>query len=70
VIAVAGSCSLSRAQLRSAGIEAAYALADIEPDLERCLANAGPLLEEVSRRLAEDWLPQGETATPRTAGQP
>ena len=32
-------------------------IADIEPDLERCLAEAGPLLEEVSRRLAGDWLP-------------
>ncbi len=70
VIAVAGSNTLSSEQLRGAGIEAAYALADIEPDLERCLANAGPLLEEVSRRLAADWLPQDEAAAPQTAGRP
>jgi glycerate kinase len=33
VVAVAGICSLTADQLRSAGIAAAYALADIEPDL-------------------------------------
>ena len=32
-------------QLRAAGIAAAYALTDIEPDVQRCLAEAGPLLE-------------------------
>jgi glycerate kinase len=57
VIAVAGSCTLTPAQLRGAGFDAAYALTDIEPDLDRCLANAGPLLEEAARRLAADWLP-------------
>ena len=64
VVAVAGRCTLSTAQLHEAGIEAAYALADIEPDPTRCLASAGPLLEEAARRLAADWLPagvQGET---------
>jgi glycerate 2-kinase len=64
VVAVAGRCTLSPAQLHEAGIEAAYALADIEPDPARCLASAGPLLEEAASRLAADWLPagvQGET---------
>ena len=32
-------------QLQTAGIAAAYALTDIEPDVQRCLADAGPLLE-------------------------
>ena len=40
VVAVAGVCSLSPGQLRSAGIARAYALADIEPDLARCLRAA------------------------------
>ena len=47
------------AELRDAGIEACYALADIEPDPDRCMANAGPLVEEAARRLAAGWLPAG-----------
>jgi glycerate kinase len=53
---VAGVCSLSPEQLRSAGIARAYALADIEPDLTRCLEQPGPLLEELAGQIARDWL--------------
>jgi glycerate 2-kinase len=63
VVAIAGRCMLSAAQLRGAGIQACYALADIEPDLGRRMADAGPLLESAALRLAADWLPaasQGE----------
>ena len=56
VVAVAGVCSLSPEQLRSAGIAAAYALADIEPDLTRCLEQPAPLLEELAGHIARDWL--------------
>jgi glycerate kinase len=70
VIAVAGRNTLSGEQLRGAGIEAAYALTDIEPDLERCLANAGPLLEELSRGLAADWLPGAGAAAAQSATRP
>jgi glycerate kinase len=56
VVAVAGICSLTDDQLRSAGISAAYALADIEPDLTRCREQAGPLLEDLTARLARDWI--------------
>jgi glycerate kinase len=56
VIAVAGRCSLTAGQLRSAGIARAYALADIEPDPGRCREQAGPLLEELAGRVARDWL--------------
>src|SRR6266700_1695469 len=56
VVAVAGVCSLSPEQLRSAGIAQAYALADIEPDLTRCLEQPGPLLEELAGHIARDWL--------------
>jgi glycerate kinase len=56
VVAVAGVCSLSSEQLRSAGIAQAYALADIEPDLTRCLEQPGPLLEELAGHIARDWL--------------
>jgi glycerate 2-kinase len=56
VVAVAGVCTLRPGQLREAGIAAAYALADIEPDVARCHANAGPLLERLAARIANDWL--------------
>lgn len=56
VVAVAGVCTLSPAELREAGIAAAYALTDIEPDVKRCIANAGPLVERLAERIAGDWL--------------
>ncbi len=56
VIAVAGRCALSSAELAAAGIAAAYALTDIEPDVDRCLAHPGPLVERLAERIAADWL--------------
>ncbi len=56
VVAVAGVCTLSAAELREAGISAAYALSDIEPDVSQCIANAGPLVERLAERIADDWL--------------
>src|SRR5580693_9237155 len=56
VVAVAGVCRLSPAELREAGFAACYAIADREPDLNRSIAEAGPLLEELARRVAADWL--------------
>src|SRR4051794_3389890 len=56
VIAVAGVSSLSPDQLRAAGIAAAYALTDIEPDVAACRANPGPILERLAARIAADWL--------------
>jgi glycerate kinase len=56
VVAVAGVCSLTAEQLTSAGLAAAYALADIEPDLVRCREQAGPLVEQLAARIAQDWL--------------
>jgi glycerate kinase len=56
VVAVAGVCALSSAQLRAAGIAAAYAIADIEPDRARSIADAGPLVERLAGRIAADWL--------------
>jgi glycerate 2-kinase len=56
VVAVAGRCTLTAAQLRAAGIAACYALADLEPDLSRSIAQAGPLVERLAERIAADWL--------------
>ena len=56
VVAVCGICSLSPDELRAAGISRAYALTDLEPDVERCRANPGPLLEALAAQIAADWL--------------
>ncbi|HEX6761130.1 MAG TPA: glycerate kinase [Propionibacteriaceae bacterium] len=56
VVAVAGRLQLSPPELRAAGISAAYALTDLEPDLDRCIANASPLLRKVGAQIATDWL--------------
>jgi glycerate 2-kinase len=56
VVAVCGRSLLTVDRLRGAGIQQAYALTDIEPDVQRCLTEAGPLLEQRARALARDWL--------------
>jgi glycerate 2-kinase len=56
VTAVAGQCRLAADELDSVGIARAYALTDIEPDLDRCRSNAGTLLEELAGILARDWI--------------
>jgi glycerate kinase len=56
VVAVAGRCALTRDELRAAGIAAAYALTEIEPDMATCFADAGPLVERLGERIAADWL--------------
>jgi glycerate kinase len=56
VVAVAGRCSLTADQLREAGIARAYPLTDLEPDIARCLTEAGPLLERLGGLIAADWL--------------
>jgi glycerate kinase len=56
VIAIAGRSTLTADELRGAGISAAYALTDIEPDVRRCLADPGPLVERLAETIAADWL--------------
>jgi glycerate 2-kinase len=56
VVAVAGRCTLTDGELRQAGIARAYTLTSIEPDIARCLAEAGPLLERLAEQIAADWL--------------
>ncbi len=57
---VSGRLALGAEQLRAAGVRQAYALSDIEPDLARCLAEPGPLLEQLAQSLARDWLSESE----------
>ncbi|MBO4276005.1 glycerate kinase, partial [Microbispora triticiradicis] len=56
VVAVCGRRAVGDDELKKAGIEAAYALTDIEPDVGRCVAEAGPLLERLARRIAAEHL--------------
>jgi len=60
VVAVCGRSTLDEAQLREAGIAAAYSLADLEPDLEQSMTNAAALLELVAERLASEHLSPDE----------
>ncbi|MBP2702429.1 glycerate kinase [Microbispora sp. RL4-1S] len=71
VVAVCGRRTIGDEELRAAGIRAAYALTDIEPDVARCVAEAGPLLERLARRVAADHLgprPGGDPAPAARAG--
>jgi glycerate kinase len=47
---------LTPADLVSTGIRGAYALTDVEPGPDRCMREAGPLLELLAERVADDWL--------------
>ncbi|MET8158463.1 glycerate kinase [Sphaerisporangium sp. NPDC005289] len=58
VVAVCGRRTLTDDELRAAGIQAAYALTDIEADVRRCMAEAGPLLERLAAGLAAERLSQ------------
>ncbi|GAB3291980.1 glycerate kinase [Parasphingorhabdus pacifica] len=56
VVAVCGQTSLLSEDLRAAGIRAAYALTDIEPDRARCMTNGATLLDELGERIAGEHL--------------
>lgn len=56
VVAVCGRLAIGKRELKGAGIERAYALTELEPDVKRCVAEAGPLLERVAEQLATDHL--------------
>jgi glycerate kinase len=56
VVAVAGRSRLTPEQLQRAGIQATYPLSELEPDPQRSMANAAPLLRRVGCRIAQDWL--------------
>lgn len=68
VVAVAGRRALTGEQLRRARIHAAYTLSGIEPDPERCMRHAGPLLEQLTVAIADEWL--APPSPPSAAGEP
>jgi glycerate kinase len=54
VVAVAGRVAVTPDQLAAAGIRAAYALSDLEPDVDRSIADAGPLLAKLAPVIARE----------------
>ncbi len=56
VLAVAGRTLLAPDEIRAAGFADCYALAELEPDPERSMAQAAALLERVGARIAAEWL--------------
>ncbi|MFC7012166.1 glycerate kinase [Streptomyces viridiviolaceus] len=56
VVAVCGRLALPPETLGRAGIRRAYPLTDVEPDVAKCIAEAGPILERVAERIARDFL--------------
>lgn len=51
VYAVCGRTTLTDAEISAAGFAGVRALTDLEPDVERAMAVAGELLEEVAQNL-------------------
>jgi glycerate kinase len=56
VVAVAGRSLLSNEQLATAGIQRAYPLSELEPNVDRSMTYARALLRQVGVRIAEEWL--------------
>ncbi|MFI0976980.1 glycerate kinase [Streptomyces sp. NPDC021093] len=56
VVAVCGRLALPAEALGRAGIRRAYALSALEPDPQRSMAEAGPLLEQVAEQIGRDFL--------------
>ena len=50
------SAELSPPTASKAGISAAYALTDLEPDLDRYIAEASSLLQQIGAQIAKNWL--------------
>ncbi|MEW2304311.1 glycerate kinase [Streptomyces sp. NPDC006655] len=56
VVAVCGRLALPPEAIGRAGIRRAYPLTALEPDLVKCIADAGPILERVAEQIARDFL--------------
>ncbi|MCW1097894.1 glycerate kinase [Streptomyces sp. RS2] len=56
VVAVCGRLALPAETLGRAGIRRAYPLTDVEPDVAKCIADAGPILERVAEGIARDFV--------------
>ena len=54
VVAIVGQSTLRPEAAHQAGISAIYPLTDLEPDVDACMANPGPLLERTAATVARD----------------
>jgi glycerate kinase len=54
-LVVAGQVALGRQQLAAAGVDAAYATADLAGSVEEALADPAGWLEELARQVAGEW---------------
>ena len=63
-VAVCGRTTLGRSALERAGLRAAYALTDIETDVQRCMTHPGPLLEKLAEQIARHHLVAAAIAAP------
>lgn len=59
---VSRKSQLSVRDLHDAGFGATYVLEDLEPNLERCMADAATLLERLGRKIAVEHLSAGSTS--------
>jgi glycerate kinase len=57
VAAVCGRRTLTAGELEGLGIARAYALTELEHDLQKSIRNADALLGTLGHRIAEDWFP-------------
>lgn len=69
VVAVCGQNTLDQARLDAAGVEATYALVDIEPSRQRCFEAAASLLQRVGAQVAAEYL-MPHTGAHRQADHP
>jgi glycerate kinase len=56
-LALAGVVRIPAARLAEAGLVAAHGLVEVEPDVDRCLAEPGPLLADLAARVVPPHLP-------------
>jgi glycerate kinase len=56
VVAVCGRLALRPEALGRAGIRRAYPLTEIEPDIAKCVSDAGPILERVAENIGRHFL--------------
>ena len=76
VIAVCGRSTLSPEQLSESGFESVHALTELESNVEKCIAEAGPLLEELGKHIglrlpgnSQSQLPNHDAARTETKEQ-
>jgi glycerate kinase len=55
VVALGGVVEVAERELRAAGFEEARGLTELEPDVDRSIAEAAPLLERLAERVGRVW---------------